>query len=216
VVAALFAGAFWLIARPEVPASALSPEAIIAPLATTTTERILADPAPPPPLPSPDPPLPESATTTTTPPKKDASSAGLSEPATTTTTEAAVTTTSGASGALDEGLAGEVFASTNGLRKGEGLDPLNRNSSLDAEAAWWAVEMAGSGELSHSDLGRLFPPWSAAAENVGMGGSAGGVFDALAASPGHLANMLGDYTDAGMAAFVDDAGSVWVVQVFTR
>lgn len=76
--------------------------------------------------------------------------------------------------------------------------------------------MAGSGELSHSDLGRLFPPWSAAAENVGMGGSAGGVFDALAASPGHLANMLGDYTDAGMAVFVDNDGSVWVVQVFTR
>ncbi|MGA8039539.1 MAG: CAP domain-containing protein, partial [Acidimicrobiia bacterium] len=63
---------------------------------------------------------------------------------------------------------------------------------------------------------RLLPPWSAAGENVGTGGSVGSIFDALVGSSGHRANMLGDYTHMGVGVFVDGAGRLWAVHLFTR
>jgi uncharacterized protein YkwD len=76
--------------------------------------------------------------------------------------------------------------------------------------------MAGDGGLSHSNLGSLVPPWSAAGENVGMGGSVKAVFSALAGSSGHRANMLGDYTHFGVGVWVDSDGVIWTAHVFTR
>ncbi len=75
--------------------------------------------------------------------------------------------------------------------------------------------MAGQGSLSHSDLGRFLPPWSAAGENVGMGGSVSSLFDALKASPGHRANMLGGYTHFGVGVWVDGSGNLWTTHIFT-
>jgi uncharacterized protein YkwD len=75
--------------------------------------------------------------------------------------------------------------------------------------------MAERGDLSHSDLGRFIPPWSAAAENVGTGGSVSSLFDALTASSGHRANMLGGYTHFGIGVWVDGSGSLWTAHVFT-
>jgi uncharacterized protein YkwD len=76
--------------------------------------------------------------------------------------------------------------------------------------------MAGNGDLSHSDLSSLLPPWSAAGENVGVGGSVKGIFGALADSSGHRANMLGDFTHFGIGVWVDSEGRIWTAHVFTR
>jgi uncharacterized protein YkwD len=76
--------------------------------------------------------------------------------------------------------------------------------------------MANESGLSHSDLGSLLPPWSAAGENVGTGGSVESVFGALAGSSGHKANMLGDFTHFGIGAWVDSDGTIWTAHVFTR
>jgi uncharacterized protein YkwD len=76
--------------------------------------------------------------------------------------------------------------------------------------------MAEQGDLSHSKLASLLPPWSAAAENVGMGGSVKGVFNSLAGSSGHKTNMLGDYTHLGVGVWVDGSGTIWTAHIFTR
>ena len=107
------------------------------------------------------------------------------------------------------------FASLiNSYRSNNGLAGLSRDGSLDARARSWSEQMAGAGGLSHSNIGSLLPPWSAAAENVGMGGSVNAVFDALAGSSGHRANMLGGYTHFGVGVWVDSAGVIWTTHVF--
>jgi uncharacterized protein YkwD len=111
---------------------------------------------------------------------------------------------------------GQFVSRINGLRSDNGLGALTRDGSLDSRARSWAEKMAGDGGLSHSDLGSLLPPWSAAAENVGMGGSVKSIFGALAGSSGHRANMLGDYSHVGVGVWVDSDGAIWTAHVFTR
>ena len=104
----------------------------------------------------------------------------------------------------------------NSLRSSNGLSALSSNGSLNARARDWAKSMADSNSLKHSNIGNLVPPWSGAGENVGKGGSVGSIFNSLAGSSGHLANMLGDYTDVGVGVWVDSNGTLWAVHVFTR
>jgi len=110
----------------------------------------------------------------------------------------------------------QFASSINSNRSGNGLGPLTRDGSLDARARSWSEQLASAGGLSHSNLGSLLPPWAAAAENVGTGGSVSGIFDALAGSSGHQANMLGDYTHYGVGVWVDSSGNIWTTHVFTR
>jgi uncharacterized protein YkwD len=118
-------------------------------------------------------------------------------------------------GGFNAGYESAFASSINSYRSSQGLAGLSRNGSLDAEARSWAKRMAERGDLSHSDLGRFIPPWSAAAENVGTGGSVSSLFDALTASSGHRANMLGGYTHFGIGVWVDGSGSLWTAHVFT-
>jgi uncharacterized protein YkwD len=118
-------------------------------------------------------------------------------------------------GGFNAGYESAFASSINSYRSSQGLAGLSRNGSLDAEARSWAKRMAERGDLSHSDLGRFIPPWSAAAENVGTGGSVSSLFDALTASSGHRTNMLGGYTHFGIGVWVDGSGSLWTAHVFT-
>lgn len=76
--------------------------------------------------------------------------------------------------------------------------------------------MAEREGLSHSDIGSLLGSWSAVAENVGVGGSVGGIFEALAGSGGHNSNMLGEYTHVGIGVWEDGDGRLWTAHVFAR
>ena len=76
--------------------------------------------------------------------------------------------------------------------------------------------MAQEYGLAHSNLNSLVPPWSGAAENVGRGGSPSGIFGMLKGSPGHRANMLGDYTHVGIGVWMDSNGTIWTAHVFAR
>jgi uncharacterized protein YkwD len=107
-------------------------------------------------------------------------------------------------------------ASINSYRESKGLAGLTRNGSLDSEARAWAKHLAEAGKLSHSSLGRLLPPWSAAAENVGTGGSVKSLFNALVDSSGHRTNMLGDYTNFGIGVWIDGDGRLWTAHLFAR
>jgi uncharacterized protein YkwD len=158
-----------------------------------------------------------SESTTTSPPSTDSEPPPSSQPP---STEATTTTTAPPPPPDPGGPNGEFesqFASLiNSYRSNNGLAGLSRDGSLDSRARSWSEQMAAAGSLSHSNIGSLIPPWSAAAENVGMGGSVSAIFDALAGSSGHRANMLGDYTHYGVGVWVDSAGVIWTTHVFTR
>jgi Uncharacterized protein with SCP/PR1 domains len=101
-------------------------------------------------------------------------------------------------------------------RAANGLPGLARNPALDAVAEAWAASMAATGTLAHNpSLGAQLPGgWTASAENVAQGQpTEAATHDAWMASAGHRANVLGDYTDVGMA-FLDSGGTTWGVQVF--
>ncbi|MGA7097243.1 MAG: CAP domain-containing protein, partial [Acidimicrobiia bacterium] len=157
-------------------------------------------------------------TTTTAQAAEHSSAMQTAKNITTPTTQPkTVTTQAPAAQASPSPTAESEFAGKiNSYRSSNGLAALNRDGSLDASARAWAENLAANGKLSHSDLGRLLPPWSAAGENVGTGGSVGSIFDALVGSSGHRANMLGDYTHMGVGVFVDGAGRLWAVHLFTR
>ncbi|MCZ6568012.1 MAG: hypothetical protein O6923_06910, partial [Actinobacteria bacterium] len=113
-------------------------------------------------------------TTTTAPAKESSTSAP-------TTTAPAATTTQAPSpkGEFRSDYESDFHGRINSLRGSNGLAALVRNGSLDARARDWAKTMAESGSLKHSNIGWLVPPWSAAAENVGKGGSVSSIFGLL-------------------------------------
>ena len=109
-----------------------------------------------------------------------------------------------------------VYSLLNDARWADGQAGLVRNTALDQVAADWAAKLAASGTLSHSpDYASQIPAgWSNAGENVAQGQpDAGSMHAAWMASPGHRANILGSYTDVGIA-FLSAGGTTWGVQVF--
>ncbi|KQV24786.1 CAP domain-containing protein [Yonghaparkia sp. Root332] len=113
---------------------------------------------------------------------------------------------------------GVLFSLLNQARNGEGRSSLERMAALDAVALEWAQAMAASGALSHNQsLGSRIPGgWSFIGENVARGYPSGeAMHQGWWGSSGHRANMLGDFTDVGIA-FLSAGGSTWGVQVFAR
>jgi len=106
----------------------------------------------------------------------------------------------------------------NESRWADGKAGLLRNSALDQVALAWAERLAAAGTLSHNpDYSAQIPSgWTRAGENVASGyGSASSMHTGWMNSSGHRANILGDYTDIGVA-FINSGGSTWGVQVFAN
>lgn len=120
-----------------------------------------------------------------------------------------------AGGGFNAGNESEFASSINIFRSANGLSGLSRDGSLDAEARAWAKQMADEGVISHSNIGRFIPPWSAVAENVGSGGTVSSLFGALTGSSGHRSNMLGGFTHFGIGVWIDASGTLWTAHVFT-
>jgi uncharacterized protein YkwD len=104
-------------------------------------------------------------------------------------------------------------------RKRAGVPPLSVNSGLRDVARRHAEEMAVSKTLSHSPdfAGRVsvvVPNWQRIGENVGYGSTMQAIHDSFMASPGHRANILGNYNIVGVGVSRDEAGRYWVVEVF--
>jgi uncharacterized protein YkwD len=154
-----------------------------------------------------------STTTSTTAPR---SSPTTTAPRQSPTTTKQATTTTTAAGEFRSDMEADFLSRINALRAANGLSPLTSHGSLDTRARDWSKHMADNGKLSHSNLSTLFPPWSAAAENVGRGTTVAGLFEALANSPTHRANMLGNYTHVGIGVWRTHDGTIWTTQVFTR
>lgn len=115
--------------------------------------------------------------------------------------------------AYDEGT---IVALANDARAANGLGGLVRNGALDSVALNWANQMAASGTLSHNpSVGQQIPGgWTRWGENVAQGyGSGSAVHQGWMNSSGHRANILGSFTDIGVA-LIEAGGTTWAVQVF--
>lgn len=110
-----------------------------------------------------------------------------------------------------------------GLRVAEGLEPLVRDARLDALAQAHVEAMRAAGTIAHDvgggDVRARFEESGLVArsvgENVARAKSARRAHRALYASPSHRANLLHDaHTHLGVAVVADDAGDLYVCQIF--
>jgi Cysteine-rich secretory protein family len=111
-----------------------------------------------------------------------------------------------------------IYSLVNDARWSQGSSGLVRNPAMDAIAANWAAALAQAGTLSHNPnySSQIPGGWVSAGENVAQGYYGGAVMhDGWMNSAGHRANILGDFTDIGIA-YLEAGGTTWGVQVFAK
>jgi uncharacterized protein YkwD len=155
-------------------------------------------------------------TTTTTTPRKKAPAAKSPSTATTTTTPASSPPPTTSTAGFRADYENDFYNKINSFRTSNGAPALTRDGSLNSRARDWAKYLAGIGELKHSNLSSLIPPWEAAAENLGMGGSVDAIWNLLVSSGSHIDTMLDNYTHVGIGVYQDQDGALWTVHVFAR
>ncbi|KAK1944165.1 Uncharacterized protein P3T76_004077 [Phytophthora citrophthora] len=114
--------------------------------------------------------------------------------------------------------AGSMLASVNAQRAAQGLRPLCLNSKLMAASKGHSVDMASKNFMSHTGSDRSTMSmrvtaagykWTRVAENVAAGQvNVAAVMKSWMNSPGHRANILGDYTMLG-TAYAYNSGSTY-------
>ncbi|MFW6773577.1 CAP domain-containing protein [Nocardioides sp. CPCC 205120] len=111
-----------------------------------------------------------------------------------------------------------IVADTNAARAEAGLRPLGQLAGATNVAQGWAGEMARTGRFEHNpDFARQMPAgWTRVAENIAYGYNVTGVVDAWMGSPGHRANILGDFTHIGVGIAADSNGRLYYVQNFGK
>jgi hypothetical protein len=123
------------------------------------------------------------------------------------------------------GLATPVAASTaddflariNGERMAAGLDPLTLRADLVDDAMAHSERMWVEDRLYHNPaLASVATGWMSLGENVGVGPSVGVLHQAFMDSPGHRANVLGDYDSIGVGVVTVSDDQMWVTMVFMK
>jgi uncharacterized protein YkwD len=116
----------------------------------------------------------------------------------------------------------ELYSLVNNERAAHGLGPLNWNDQLGQLAQDWSQHMAATGSMAHQNLQAIlnsgFDGFSALAENVFSGGcgmSAGQIHQAWMNSPGHRANILGDFSAIGIGVACN-GGALYATEDFGR
>lgn len=121
-----------------------------------------------------------------------------------------------AAGPASAAEAETIHGLVNQARWDNGQQGLIRNADMDAVALAWAKKMAASSTMSHNPnySSEIPAGWRSAGENVAQGyRTAQAMHDGWMASPGHRENILGAFTDVGIA-FYSSGGTTWGVQVF--
>jgi hypothetical protein len=113
---------------------------------------------------------------------------------------------------------GTILSLVNQARADKGLGPLKLNSAMSAVALAWAKHMAANNSMVHNpNYSKQIPSgWTKAGENIAHGfSSPTAVHNGWMGSSGHRANILGDFTDIGIA-FITVDGSTWAVEDFGK
>lgn len=119
----------------------------------------------------------------------------------------------------------EVITQVNQYRQSKGLSPLVSENRLAIQARNHSLDMAdGDVPFGHDGFAERIKatgiPCLAAAENVAMNGGfadpAAAAVQGWPASPGHRANIEGNYDLTGVGAAVNGAGEYYFTQIFLR
>lgn len=125
----------------------------------------------------------------------------------------------GASAGADSGSEQGFLSEINASRAAAGLGPLKMDGGLQSHARKHTADMIAKGEIFHSTSGELKAAagsgWTKLGENVGRGGTVGGLHKAFMNSSGHKKNILGDYNFAGIGTDTSD-GVLYVTVVFMK
>lgn len=115
-----------------------------------------------------------------------------------------------------------LFELHNTARAENGLPPLQYDSAAVGVARSWAAELARSTSLRHNPNlaaqvdAYVTRDWTRIGENVGYSSTADQVHTAYMNSPGHRANILGDFNRMGIGAARSADGRLWTTIVFIK
>jgi hypothetical protein len=125
----------------------------------------------------------------------------------------------GVAARADSGTESEFISKINSSRASAGLAPLTANGNLTSYARQHTAGMMEAGEIYHSSSAQLGAAggsgWDKMGENVGKGQSPSSLHQAFMDSPGHKANILGDYNYVGVGTGSKD-GYLYVTVIFMK
>jgi hypothetical protein len=102
-------------------------------------------------------------------------------------------------------------------RASNGLNSLEVYWDLVDDARIHAGVMNEADEIFHSsNLAAVTTGWAALGENVGVGPAVGDLHTAFMNSPGHRANILGDWDKVGVGVTHSDKGYMFVTVMFMK
>lgn len=129
-----------------------------------------------------------------------------------------VVTTGNARRTTLPGVREQILVETNAHRQDAGLAPLALIPAMNTVATDWSEEMAKRRTLEHNPQhARQIPSgWTRAGENIAYGYDYHDVTTGWYESPGHRANLLGDYTHIGIGYAVTDDGEPYYTQNFAK
>jgi hypothetical protein len=103
----------------------------------------------------------------------------------------------------------------NSERAAQGLGSLDVYWDLVDDARVWTASMISDGYISHNpNLAGVTTGWSTLGENVGVGPNVDRLHRAFMDSPGHKANILGNYNYIGIGADRSPDGNLYITVVF--
>lgn len=111
-----------------------------------------------------------------------------------------------------------ILQKTNEFRRQNGRAPLTLMPALTTVAQNWTDHMAATGDFNHNpSYWKQYPGgWSNAGENIAVGQTPEQVVDAWINSPGHRANLLGNYDRIGIGYAVNGRGTRYYTQDFAN
>ena len=117
----------------------------------------------------------------------------------------------------------QILELVNQHRKSIGKEMLTRSFEADKVALFHTNYMIEQGEISHDNFYKRMEELrdlvnaKAVAENVAFGYASGeSVMEGWLNSPGHKANIEGDFTHVGILAITDEDGKYYYMQLFYR
>ena len=119
---------------------------------------------------------------------------------------------------IDDAAGADFLTRLNDERRAASLAPLKVYWDLEDDAHLHTERMIDAGEIYHNpNLADVTGPvWSRIGENVGVGGNVEMLHRAFMNSPGHRANVLGDFTHVGIGAQRGPTSRLWVTFVFMK
>lgn len=125
----------------------------------------------------------------------------------------------GLAAGADSATEADFLAHINSTRSSNGLGPLAVDGGLRSHARNHTQDMMDANKIFHSTSAELKAAagsgWTKLGENVGRGGTVSSLHQAFMDSPGHRANILGDYNYVGIGTGTKD-GVLYVTVVFMQ